>query len=189
MAAIERRMVPSRSSSPLLRNLSPCSYGRLFFLYFLHARRNGRDTHDPPRTTIHWNSIHDGGSSSAGTFGPSRIFFMITRAQTKEFACFRCFCGFVQNERNSIALVPMLVFWCNADGWTRNDGGWSMCRLRDGWNRCWKSLKITYCLMKFLEWVCVWFGRDDWKKILRMRSWNCPLIFFEEKEYEIWFVF
>lgn len=95
--------------SPLSRHLPP-PYGRLSFLYFLHARRNGRDTHDPPRTTIHWNSIHDGGSSSAGTFGPSRIFFVITRAQAKEFASFRRFRGFVRNKRSSVALVPMLVF-------------------------------------------------------------------------------
>lgn len=96
--------------SPLSRHLPP-PYGRFSFLYFLHARRNGRHTHDPPRTTIHWNSIHDGGSSSAGTFGPSRIFFVITRAdQAKEFVSFRRFREFARNKRSSVTSAPMLMF-------------------------------------------------------------------------------
>lgn len=141
MAAIERRMIPLQELflHPFPRH--PLPYGRSSFLFSREEKRS-RSTHDPPRTTIHWNSIHDGGSSSAGTFGPSRIFFVITHAQAKEFACFRRFRGFARNERSSVVSVPMLVFWCNVNG--RNDGGWSVRRLRNGWDGYWKRLKIAY---------------------------------------------
>lgn len=103
------RMIPPQELflHPFPRHPPP--YGRSSFLFSREEKRS-RSTHDPPRTTIHWNSIHDGGSSSAGTFGPSRIFFVITHAQAKEFACFRRFRGFARNERSSVVSVPMLVF-------------------------------------------------------------------------------
>lgn len=63
--------------------------------------------------------------------------------------------------------------WCSDA--TRMDGGWSVCRSRNGWNGRWKRLKITYCLMNFLEFVrnlVVMILEKDF-----VDGWNCPLIF------------
>lgn len=64
-------------------------------------------------------------------------------------------------------------YWCSDA--TRMDGGWSVCRSRNGWNGRWKRLKITYCLMNFLEFVrnlVVMILEKDF-----VDGWNCPLIF------------
>lgn len=63
--------------------------------------------------------------------------------------------------------------WCSDA--MRMDGGWSVCRSRNGWNGRWKRLKITYCLMNFLEFVrnlIVMILEKDF-----VDGWNCPLIF------------
>lgn len=65
--------------------------------------------------------------------------------------------------------------WCSDA--TRMDGGWSVCRLRNGWNGRWKRLKIIDIVWWTFLNLCVIWSWWFWKKILRMRGWNCPLIF------------